>query len=149
MTKGQRKMHFISWVILALCIPIGFISAILVIPEQSMQENVFLDKTPQLENILAERTQENVIALVRSDVQLSKYQLEILIATPFKTPDIGVYVSKDSKFNQLQDQYLGNLGSKGGERFELPKSSVEEGSLEIILFDPIKNELLNQISIKL
>ena len=94
-------------------------------------------------------TQDNVIVLLRSNKEHTKYQLEILITTPFKTPDIGVYLSNEQEFNKLKSHYLGNLSSKGGELFDLPITVFEEGIAELVLFDPIKNELLNQISIKL
>lgn len=149
MTKGQRKMHLVLWLLLAILLPAGFIASIMVIPNQSMQENVFLPEKVKLEKLLKETSSNNVIALLRSNNQHSQYQLEVLVTTPFKTPDIGVYLSNKADFNITDSHFLGNLPSKGGKLFDLPEISQNDKELQVVLFDPIRNQLLNQISIKL
>ena len=149
MTKGQRKMHLTIWILLAICIPVGFISAIVVIPKENMQENVFLSKPVKLERLLAENQEDNVIVLLRSNEEMSKYQLEVLITTPFKTPDIGVYIAPNQDFDIQESYLLGNIAAKGEQLFHLPLSLAQNDNIQVVLFDPIRNEILNQISLKL
>ncbi|NOU61396.1 hypothetical protein [Marinifilum caeruleilacunae] len=147
MTKAQRKLHLLSWIVLSICIPLGFISSFLVIPDKIMQENVFLNKSIQLENILTKSSHDNLIVLLRSDSEKSKYQLEVIITTPFKTPEVGTYISSSQNFIMDEAYYLGNLGSANGKLFSLPSSLVQQEQIQVVLFDPIKNELLKQITI--
>lgn len=149
MNKGQRKTHIIIWMVLAVCIPVGFISAIMVIPDKPMQEDVFLKNETVLEEISKEIVKDNLIVLIRNDKAKTSYQLQLLVSTPFKQADIGIYYSLRNKFDPLQSIYLGNLPPKGGKVFSLPSDEEFSDRIHIVLFDPIKNELINQIQIEL
>lgn len=149
MNKSQRKLHVRMWMILLVVIPVGFVSALVVIPEDSAQDNVFLASEPRLDLIVEKHNTDNAIVLLRSSQQKEKYQIEVVITTPFTQPEVGVYSSKGNTFDINESKWLGSLSTKRTNLFSLRKQVVHKQDLTLVFYDPIRKQILEEIQFEL
>ena len=79
-------------------------------------------------------------------MELSRYQLEIIIKEPLTAPSNQVYLSLDETTQSIEGKLLlGNLGPKGIYRFDLNNMPEVPEKLYLILYDGIKNQTLKTI----
>ena len=149
MNRKQRKVHLISWIVLAFLIPSGFVAAILVIPEKPLQENLFILQKVKYKKVRHKQSNEHFISLLRSNEQNKLLQLEVIITKPFKNPEIGVYLSVDGATDPSINIFLGNLKGNKNNIFDLPESILTQSALQIVFYDPIHQQQLSHLKFEL
>ena len=140
MIKALQNRHKIIWLILAFLVPLGFVSALLVIPEPASDDPI-LQESNDL-NLPIKRTlhTDNFKYHLRQSEDESLAQLEVWIKKPLAYPSASISV------RELDGDYqpLGMLGPKGAYIFTLPAISDQ---VEIILRDHIKDTEIERVRI--
>ena len=136
-----RRNHFYLWLLLAIVIPVGIIISyinIKPIERQSLETT----SIQALANVVANKQGEFTLINLRESG--SVYQVEAVILKPIQAANVMLKVKSGNS-----DITLGRLGNKGVHRFNLPNDVTINGSVEISLYDQIKNQELEKISIQL
>ncbi|MFA8436340.1 MAG: hypothetical protein ACEPOZ_17655 [Marinifilaceae bacterium] len=149
MNQAQRKRHLISWLLLALLLPIGFAAAIWVIPQPIHQEEIFRKYPEALPEVISWKSSDNLVAALRADTEREDYQLEIIVTKPFQHPNILVYLYTNAGDNPENQILLGSLNSKGSMRFPIPLEKLHEARATVGFYDPYGKVLISIIQFKL
>ncbi len=114
MTPALRKTHRYAWYTLAILLPMGWLAAILAIPDEIRQQPVRREQAPPLPVLAQSRQSGDLLINLRRDSAGARRQLEIFIQKPLTEPNTAVILE-----NKPTDQPLGLLGARGVRRFDL------------------------------
>lgn len=136
MTPVLRKTHRYTWFVLAVLLPLGWVSAILVIPGPVCQEPARAPQPEALSELRSTRQSARFLVNWRSDPSTGRRQVEVLITKPLESPNAVVRAAVAGR----ADRMLGLLGSKGLYRFDL--GSPDAQSIRIRIDDDLKKTTL-------
>ncbi|MFN7117584.1 MAG: hypothetical protein ACK4TA_12350 [Saprospiraceae bacterium] len=138
MVPELRRRHRLLWQMWAVLLPIGFVIAILALPKQPTQAQLYDNTAAPLDKL--EQTRETEWLLVRLFAADSLHkQLEITVKKPLNVPATQVF---------WQDRYLGNLGAKGVKRFPLDSALLAGLPYVLEIKDPINQNIFQTIIIQ-
>lgn len=140
MTPALRKTHRYAWYTLAILLPMGWLAAILAIPDEIRQQPVRREQAPPLPVLAQSRQSGDLLINLRRDSAGARRQLEIFIQKPLTEPNTAVILE-----NKPTDQPLGLLGTRGVRRFDLDSLS---GPVSIRLEDKIRGRILQKLTLK-
>jgi len=135
MTPELRLRHRRVWQIWAILLPIGFVSAILVLPQKVVQTALVEKIAEPLQNIEQTKEIEWLVANIRA-ADGSK-QLEILLKKPLDIPSAQIF---------WQNTFLGSLGAKGIQRFFLDSTQVANPPFTLEIRNPIDQTVFQKIT---
>ncbi len=125
MITSLRKRHRFIWSLWAILLPLGFIAALMVIPDFPHQSLVDKSLPDAYETIVREIDGEDYKVNIRKD-QAEHYQLELFLKEPVQSPAPTLYLSPDGS-NQLEGSiFVANIGGTGLYRFPLEKSKLAD-----------------------
>jgi|GEM_PF-709576 len=136
MTPALRKTHRIAWFSLAVLLPLAWLAAVLAVPDKLCQEPARAPQPAPLGSIVQSKQSENLLLNLRSDVEDSRYQLEILITKPLTSANAVVWCKQADQTNKQ----LGLLGAKGVYRFDLDSTATQ--TIEVTVTDELKKQQL-------
>lgn len=136
MTPALRKTHRYTWFALAVLLPLGWVSAILVIPGPVCQDPSRAPQPEALSELLGTKQSGHFLVNWRSDHSKTRHQVEILITKPLETPNAVVRIVADDQGDPLP----GLLGSRGLYRFDLDRSGAQ--TIRIRIEDDLKKTTL-------
>lgn len=137
MTPELRLRHRHVWQLWAFLLPLGFVLAIIALPKQVTQAQLYNNTTPPLGKLEQTRTTEWLLVRLFAADSLHK-QLEITLKKPLNIPAAQIF---------WQDTYLGSLGAKGVQRFALDSALVIEMPYILEIKDPINKKIFQTITI--
>lgn len=139
MIPSLRRRHFISWIIIALILPVLFLLAWNEISEAGNQIG---------NNQLKTRLSKNIDPLVN----VSKFRegannyLVLKLSRPLERPSILAYVGSSSSALINESMLLGRIEGSGTYKFQASEELIREGS-HLLLYDPIHKEIIYSIPI--
>lgn len=137
MVPELRERHRRVWRLAALVLPVGFVLAIIALPKQPTQTQLYNNTALPLHKL--EQTRETEWLLVRLFATDSLHkQLEITVKKPLNVPATQVF---------WQDRYLGSLSAKGVQRFPLDSALVAEMPYILEIKDPVNQNIFQTIII--
>lgn len=137
MVPELRKRHRLVWQVWALLLPIGFVSAILVLPKQMPVNQLPIAREMPLGNIVQSESTDALIVSLRAQAGLSNKQLEITLKKPLDMPSALVY---------WQDTFIGSLGAKGTQYFTLDSALVANPPFLLEIRNPIDQTVFQKIT---
>ena len=144
-----RKRHLFTWATLAVLLPVGFVSAYLVIPKPVADRVEYFGQATPLEKVLGTGDDEFFLVNYRSSIDDSIKQVEIVIKKPLSKPFALAYLSVIPEPATVEGlMLLGKLGSKGVYRFNLNQPVIISGNFYIVFFDFIKKEKFHSLKIQ-
>lgn len=138
MTPKLRQTHRVMWGLLAILLPIGFISTLRLDREPPIQQQTIELPVPDALPFVV-RTVENpgVQATLRRSNQSADPQLELVVRQPFEASSVVVSV-----VTPTHELAIGSVDVAGTYRFTLPDSTLHP---TIRLVDDLKHGVLQTI----
>ena len=142
MSPFLRKAHRYVWFSLALLLPLGWLAAIWVIPDDVFQTPAGPVQPDALPLVLHSREAGDFVINVRSDSSDTKRQIEILIKKPLANPNTTITVQAKGS---SEAPTLGLLGTRGIRRFDLDSLTSHAGSLRLQFVDHLQGRTLRTV----
>ena len=130
MNLKLQKRHRLIWVLLAILLPIGFVSAYLVIPSPTTQPY----KATVSEAVIGE---DNLASVHYNSTTSS---LQVVLKKALTTPSTTLFLSNDETITNAT--LIGSLSSKKAYAFSLPKAL---SNTHLLFYDGIKQEVYHHI----
>lgn len=144
-----RRRHRNMWMILAVLLPIGFVSAYLAIPEFIHENEFEAWKSVAYSTIINSAETDNLLVNLRKDENLPGQQIEVLIKQPLSSPGILVYLAEQPTENIRQANLLGSLEANGAQRFTLNDFLANFKAFHLLFYDNLKKELVEKVSLEI
>jgi hypothetical protein len=142
MTKTLRRRHLQIWILLALLIPAGIISALMVRPQISITTLLQPETVEALPKEIKKVEKENYIVSLRSNAQLPM-QLEWINKKVLTYPSATIYKTIPGNRDVNKSELIGRIEARGTYRFILTPDST--GAYYFILYDFIKQQVIDSI----
>src|SRR5271154_258933 len=122
MIKPLRKRHLQIWIAIAILLPIGIISAWIVIPQPVKDHLLQPASTEALPIIIKSLEQRDPFVAIRSNADTSSLQLEWISGTELTFPSALIYQVSDSQTKIENGNIIGRVDMRGTYHFPLKKS---------------------------
>jgi hypothetical protein len=136
MTPELRQRHRFIWRLWAVLLPIGFVSAILVLPQKATQTSRLDSTEAALPKVMQTRQTDWLTANIRSSDK-DALQLEIILKQPLDIPAARLF---------WQNTFVGNLGAKGTYRFPMDSLQTTNPPFTLEIRDPINQTIFQKIT---
>jgi len=145
MIKPLRKTHLQIWATLAVLLPVGTISAWLVVPKPVRDHLLQPPSILAFPLLLKNVDKANYTANLRSNADTSALQLEWINKEPLITPSALVYQVSDGQKDIQNANIVGRIDSRGTYHFALKKDSTEK-IIHLVLYDIIRHKIIDLIN---
>lgn len=143
MIKPLRKQHLRIWVLLAILLPVGIISALKVVPKQLQQELLQPGILKVLPVVLKSVGKKDYRASIRSNADTSELQLEWVNKKTSTDPSLLIY-----KISGKTNELIGRVEATGNYYFPLSTDSVtSSSSWQFILYDIIHQQAIDSVKL--
>ncbi|HLK27641.1 MAG TPA: hypothetical protein VKT28_03615 [Puia sp.] len=145
MIKPLRKRHLQIWIALSVLLPVGIISAWLVVPQQVKDRLLQPKTTSEFPILIKNVKQRNPFIAIRSNADTSALQLEWSMRTELTYPSALIYQVSDSN-KQIEDgNIIGRIDVRGTYYFALKKDSAVK-DFHFIVYDIIHHKIIQRIN---
>jgi hypothetical protein len=145
MTPFLRKAHRYIWFSFAVLLPVGWLAAVLAIPDAVWQQPVRPEEPEQLPLEVRSTQSGDFVISLRQDSSGTQRQIEILITRPLTNPNTMLLLEKAN--NREDKTLLGLLGSRGIHRFNLDSTAARSNTLTLRFEDNIQGRLLRTVEL--
>lgn len=145
MIRSLRKRHLQIWVALAILIPIGIVSAVIVRPQLPKDKLLQPAATPALPVVLKSIDKDDYTISVRSTSDTSLLQLEWINKKTLTYPTATIYEDPTNTNNISGAALLGRIEARGIYRFALSKNLVRN-NYHFIVYDFIHKKIIDTIT---
>ena len=143
MTPLLRKAHRYIWFSFAVMLPVGWLAAVMAIPDAVWQQPVRPAEPEQLPLEIQSTQSGDFVISLRQDSSGTQRQIEVLIARPLSNPNTMLLL--ENADNRQDKTLLGLLGSRGIHRFNLDSTAARSSSLTLRFEDNIQGRLLRTV----
>jgi hypothetical protein len=149
MIKPLRNTHRGIWLMLALLLPAGIISAWLVIPDSDPV--VILSKPAyQLLPVIQAKSESAQHCIhIRSSMDKTHWQVEWKNKLPLTVPSAGIYQTEGRQINIHKARLIGRIEAKGNYVFRLQPDSTWHKELNLLLYDFIHERVVDSLNFKI
>jgi len=143
MIKQLRKRHFQLWSVMMILIPLGIISATIVIPKQ--HKNATLQPTPTvaLPVIIKTVDREYYTISLRGNSSIPG-QLEWINKSVLAFPTAVIYKTIAGKKDTGDATFIGRIEARGTYHFDLKSDS--SNNFHFILYDFIHRQIIDSVN---
>jgi|KBSMisStandDraft_5_1062788.scaffolds.fasta_scaffold495148_2 hypothetical protein len=145
MVRGLRKRHLQIWVALAILIPIGVVSAVIVRPQLPKSKLLQPAATPALPVILKSVDKDDYTISIRGNSDTSMLQLEWINKKALTYPTATIYEDTTNTNNISNALLIGRIEARGIYRFSLSKNLVRN-DYHFIVYDFIHKKVIETIT---
>lgn len=150
MIRSLRKRHLLTWALLAILLPIGFITAFWAIPqEQSIAQELQFDVPEAFSTLLQSNETENLKVQLRESPSNRLKQVEIEVKQPLGRTSALVYLADSNIQTAEEGQLLNQLGAVGVYRITLDSTLSAQTAFHFLFYDKIKGEVFDKIQLSL
>lgn len=146
MIKPLRKRHLQIWYSLAILIPLGIISAWLVVPKPIQDRLLNPVNSNALPVLIKSVTKDAYTVSLRRKEDWSAFQLEWINHSPLTAPSAIIYETFPEKGISGPEgaALIGRIDSRGIYHFSLGKHSTNHASF--LLYDIIHHRVIDRIN---
>ena len=139
-----QKRHRLIWTVLAIVLPIGFVSAYFAIQETPVNKTT--EEIQVIGAISNELSDEYFNVIERKDERTDStiYKLIVEVLQPIRQSSSVIYISETEKIED--GRAIGLVNQQGKYVFELQDGMQTND--KILLYNPINKEVFNRLSIK-
>ena len=144
MIRPLRKLHFYGWILIGILLPVGFISAYLVIPDQAVINGDIppISTALPLSEIIFTKDMSDMLLNIRQEND--KQQIELVIKKPLTVPNSSLYLSDDPQPSNIDQMLLlGSIETRGIYRFNYPVARTY-----LLFYDGISQRVFNSVKLK-
>ena len=139
MIKPLRKKHLQIWMLLAILIPAGIISAYMAVPKEVLNKLLQQDQTEALPVEVKKIEQKNYHAFLRCSANKKNYQLQLNVIDESTTPSSLLY-----QINFTEKELVGRIATKGTYYFSVEADS--SNNYHFILYDIIHHQNIDTLN---
>lgn len=145
MIRQLRKRHFQIWSAMLILIPLGIVSATLVIPKEP--KNAVLQPSPSaaLPVVISTVSKQEYTINLRGNSQIPT-QLEWINKTVLTFPTAVIYKTFSGKRDIANAALVGRIEARGTYHFDLKSDSTN--NYYFILYDFIHQQIVDSINFK-
>lgn len=143
-----RRRHRRMWIVLAIILPIGFISAYFAIPKTIYENNFEPWAAVSYSTITKSAETDNLLVNVKKDNNLPGLQIEVMQKQPLHSASVLVYLAEQNTENIQATNLLGRLESGDTQRFILNDFLSNFKTFHLLFYDNLKKELLEKVIIE-
>ena len=137
MTPALRKIHRYTWYSLAVLLPVGWLAAVVAIPDAVWQTPVRAELPAPLPLVSQSKESGDFIVNLRRDSLGDRRQVEVIIKKPLTNPNTTLI---------LNDRIvLGLLETRGIRRFDLDSLAARAARVELRFEDKIRQRVLRTV----
>ena len=136
MVPELRKRHRLIWQLGSMVMVIGFLGAIVVLPQSVTQSKLIHQIDPPLHRILDTQESEELTINLRGDPALGT-QLEFIIKKPLEQPMAQLF---------WQYSFIGVLGPKGTQRFPISGTRMPKAPYFLQIVNPFDKTDIQKFS---
>jgi hypothetical protein len=149
MIKSLRKRHLQVWIAMAMLMPLGIISAWLVIPDV-MPVKILPEKTRELLPVIKDsEIKSDYCVYIRTNGENERWQLEWINVRPLKVPSAVIYRTRNNNTGINGAQIVGRIETRGSYVFELPGEVPANSQLQFIVYDFIHDKVIDHLKFKI
>jgi len=145
MIKPLRKRHLQIWITLAVLLPIGIVSAWLVVPQPVKNHLLQPASSQALPTVLKGLAQRNPFIDIRCNADTSVLQLEWVSRTELTFPSALIYQVSDSSKGIIDGEIVGRVDMRGAYHFPLKKNPTTK-DFHFIIYDIIHHKIIQRIN---
>ena len=146
MIKPLRKRHLQIWMILAILIPIGIISAYISIPKTTTNKLLQSTVGEALPVLIKSIDRTSYAASLRTNKDSSQLQLEWKNRAASVYPSSLIYQLAENSDDIKQAAIIGRVEARGDYYFSLKKDSTKY--FRFVLYDIIHQQTIDSINFK-
>ena len=143
MVKQLRRRHFQIWSALLVLIPLGIISATLVLPRQAKNDLLQPSSGESLPVVIKTIEKPDYTVRLRGNSQ-SAAQLEWINKTALTVPTAVIYKTIPGKQSFRDGDLIGRIESRGTYHFTLINDSTN--NYDFVLYDFIHGKIIDSIN---
>ena len=151
MIKSLRKRHFQRWLLLAIALPAGIVSAWLVIPKPLHQDLLQPGNSLALPVLCKGVDRGRYLINLRCNTDSTAFQLEWINKSPLTTPSALIYLAgENDKVMERGDtamgqgDLIGRIGGRGIYHFSL-KGKMANSPIKLAVYDILHHRIIEQI----
>ena len=144
MTPDQRKRHKVTWVGLAIIIPVLFFLAVKNIVPDYFSEDLYFNQPVAFSNVLNSEESSLLLYNIRSENNSYLKQLELVVKKPLSVPGASIIIRTE---NMAGGENIGLLQSKGIYRYNLDSLQSVSKNLNISVLDEINDKGIDKMEI--
>jgi len=144
MIKPLRKRHLVVWIVWAVLIPFGVISAVLVRPVFQKDKLLQPAATTALPVVMRSFNKENYTVNIRANKGISQLQLEWINKKTLTYPTATIYEDTANTNNILRAALIGRIEARGTYHFNLKKNPGNK--YHFIVYDFIHQQIIDSIT---
>lgn len=137
--KPLRKIHVQVWILLAVLIPVGIISAYMVVPKEAVNKLLPEEKSAALPIVINKAETKNYSVYLRRSADNKSYQLQWINNRASVQPSSLVYKERNG-----ERELIGRVESTGTYFFPLKADSLN--AYRFILYDIIHQHITDSIN---
>jgi hypothetical protein len=147
MIRSLRKRHLQIWTAIAVLLPVGMISAWLVVPKPVKDHLWQPAASVALPVVIKSLNKENYIVSLRTSNDRSALQLEWINQSALTSPTAIIYeLSPDDKEQHMENaDLIGRIDARGIYHFALKKQAAGM-PLQFVLYDIIHHQVIDRIN---
>ena len=145
MIKPLRKRHLQIWIGLAVLLPVGIISAWLVVPKPVRDRLLQPASTQALPVLLKNIDKANYSANLRTSADTSVLQLEWINKKQLIVPSALIYQVSNEQKDIQNANIIGRIDAQGTYHFPLKKDSANR-NMQFVLYDIIHHKIIDLIN---
>ncbi|MEP7318741.1 MAG: hypothetical protein ABI921_08360 [Panacibacter sp.] len=145
MIKSLRKKHLQIWTILAVLLPVGIITAWMVIPEQAKDKLLQPVASETLPVILKTVDKDNYAVTLRTNSDTSVLQLEWNNKKTLTCPTATIYKTKPEANNITNSDLIGRIEARGTYYFKADSGFINTSTYQLVLYDFIHQQQIDII----
>ena len=149
MIKPLRKRHLQVWTVWAILLPVGIISAWLVVPEPVTEKLIQpINTIKPLPVIYKTAEKENYTVNLRHATDTSQWQLEWVNKEVLTWPSATIYQTIKGETGMDNARLIGRIEARGTYYFSLDSTfqPVNLSTYQLILYDFIHQQLIDTIN---
>ena len=143
MIRPLRKRHLQVWSVLAVLIPVGIVSTLVVRPKPIKDALLQPSSTEALPVAIKTVEKENYTITLRGNDQIAT-QLEWINKSVLALPTAVIYQSAPKTFSPEQAELIGRIEARGNYHFALKADSTN--NYHFILYDFIHQQVIDSIN---
>ncbi len=144
MIKALRKRHLQVWLVLALLLPIGIISAWLAVPAALYSKLFQPEQSEALPVVIKTITNNNRTINLRTDANHQSYQLEWANDASLTAPSSLIYQTTGN--DDIKDATIvGRIDPRGTYHFALKNDTANKG-FHFVVYDIIHHKVIEKIN---
>jgi hypothetical protein len=136
------------WIVLAVLLPIGFVTGVMAIPDEVIETEFKVRKPEPFAHFITSAQNQSFLINIRKSDNIPGHQVEIDVKKPLHTSNATAYFSYVEADNVVNAGVIGRLTNRGIHRFNIGTLAYDLKKFYILFYDANKKEVFDVVKIE-